>query len=146
MSFANLCSSRWKFCGAQLSFKRTRTCQFCRQGWRNIPFLWWLLAKNWFVSCSQFLLADHTGSGSCTFAHFSTLKLFFETYIMNATRPAKMLPPNTTDNKSIAISIVVPCVVYINADKQSIFLLDYLSNTIQNNFNHSIADHNFIVI
>jgi hypothetical protein len=57
-----------------------------------------------------------------------------------------MLPPNTTDNKSIAISIVVPCVVYINADKQSIFLLDHTSNAIQDDFNHCVADHNFVVV
>lgn len=111
MSFANLCSSRWKFCDTQLPFKRTRTCQFRWQWWWNIAFFYRLLAKNCFVTCSQFLLTDHTWTGSCAFAHGVSL-----------------------------------CVVYINADKQSTFLLDNSSNSSQDNFNHGVADHNFIVV
>jgi hypothetical protein len=59
-----------------------------------------------------------------------------------------MLPPNTTDNKSIAISIMPPerCTVYINATGVPTLLLDHLGNAIQDDFNHLIADHNFIVV
>lgn len=38
---------------------------------------------------------------------------YFNAIMMYVTPPAKMAPPNTTDSKSIAISIVVPCVYYI---------------------------------
>jgi hypothetical protein len=35
---------------------------------------------------------------------------YFNAITMNAAVPTNMVPPNTTDNKSIAVSIVVPCV------------------------------------
>ena len=63
------------------------------------------------MSGGQFLLTDHTGTGSCAFAHGISL-----------------------------------CVLYINADKQSIFLLDYSTNASQDDFNHGVTDHNFIVV
>ena len=87
MSFADSCSSGRKFCSAQLLFKRTGPCQFRWQWWRNITFLWWLLAKNWFVSGGQFLLTDHTGTGSCAFAHVVLLNSVVYTKTKGPSRP-----------------------------------------------------------
>jgi hypothetical protein len=35
---------------------------------------------------------------------------YFNTAIMKAAQATNIAPPKTTDNKSIAVSIVVPCV------------------------------------
>ena len=132
-------SSRWKFGHTQLLFKRTGSCQFCGQGRRNITFLHGLLAKNCFVACSQFFLAYHAGSGSCTFAHACFL---------NLVRWMGIEP--TTDcfrgNRPYLMGYQRMCVVYIIVAGQSRLFSKHLPNTIQDYFNHCVADHNFVVV